>query len=104
MQTWLRRKDINRITVHEEGRRLVPTLSWPHLVALAWQALWIVIIIRVSARLFRHKGFDGTTIRDIAKAAGMHTDWSRRLRGRYQFPTHLHLLDLQHLRRGDIIG
>ena len=26
---------------------------WPHLVALAWQALWIVIIIRVAARLFR---------------------------------------------------
>jgi ABC-2 type transport system permease protein len=26
---------------------------WPHFVALAWQALWIVIIIRVSARLFR---------------------------------------------------
>ena len=34
MQTWLRRKDIDRVTVHEEGRRLVPTLSWPHLVAL----------------------------------------------------------------------
>ena len=26
---------------------------WPHLLALAWQALWIVLIIRVSARLFR---------------------------------------------------
>ena len=26
---------------------------WPHLVALAWQALWIVLIIRISARLFR---------------------------------------------------
>jgi len=26
---------------------------WPHLVALAWQALWIVLIIRVSSRLFR---------------------------------------------------
>lgn len=26
---------------------------WPHLAALAWQALWIVLIIRVSARLFR---------------------------------------------------
>jgi len=26
---------------------------WPHLVALAWQALWIVLIIRASARLFR---------------------------------------------------
>lgn len=26
---------------------------WPHLLALAWQALWIVVIIRASARLFR---------------------------------------------------
>jgi APA family basic amino acid/polyamine antiporter len=39
MQSWLRRKDINRITVHEEGRRLVPTLSWPHLVALGIGAI-----------------------------------------------------------------
>jgi ABC-2 type transport system permease protein len=29
-----------------------PTL-WPHLVALLWQALWIVLIIRLSSRLFR---------------------------------------------------
>jgi ABC-2 type transport system permease protein len=28
-------------------------LLWPHLVALVWQAIWVVIIIRVSARLFR---------------------------------------------------
>ncbi len=26
---------------------------WPHLAALAWQALWIVLIIRISARWFR---------------------------------------------------
>ena len=26
---------------------------WPHLVALVWQVLWIVIIIRLSARMFR---------------------------------------------------
>ena len=26
---------------------------WPHLVALLWQVLWIVLIIRMSARLFR---------------------------------------------------
>ncbi len=26
---------------------------WPHLVALLWQALWIVLIIRISSRLFR---------------------------------------------------
>jgi ABC-2 type transport system permease protein len=29
-----------------------PTL-WPHLVALVWQAIWIVLIIRISSRLFR---------------------------------------------------
>jgi AcrR family transcriptional regulator len=28
-------------------------------------------LIRVAARLFREKGFDGTTIRDIAQAVGM---------------------------------
>ena len=28
-------------------------------------------LIRVSARLFRERGFDGTTIRDIAEAVGM---------------------------------
>lgn len=26
---------------------------WPHLAALAWQALWVVLIIRASAALFR---------------------------------------------------
>jgi AcrR family transcriptional regulator len=30
-------------------------------------------LLRVCARLFREKGFDGTTIRDIARAAGMHS-------------------------------
>ena len=30
-------------------------------------------LLRVSARLFRGKGFDGTTIRDISGAAGMHS-------------------------------
>lgn len=39
MQSWLRRKDINKITEHEEGRRLVPTLSWPHLIALGIGAI-----------------------------------------------------------------
>src|SRR2546423_14940547 len=28
-------------------------------------------LLRVSAKLFREKGFDGTTIRDISSAAGM---------------------------------
>ncbi|HEV2816277.1 MAG TPA: ABC transporter permease [Allosphingosinicella sp.] len=26
---------------------------WPHLLALAWQAMWVVLIIRLSSRLFR---------------------------------------------------
>lgn len=30
-------------------------------------------LLRVCARLFRDKGFDGTTIRDISAAAGMHS-------------------------------
>jgi AcrR family transcriptional regulator len=30
-------------------------------------------LLRVSARLFREKGFDGTTIRDISAAADMHS-------------------------------
>ena len=34
MQGLFRRKSLDRVTEHEEGRRLVPTLSWPHLVAL----------------------------------------------------------------------
>ncbi|TZF91327.1 amino acid permease [Cognatilysobacter lacus] len=39
MTSWLRRKDIDRITVHEEGRRLTRTLGWPHLVALGIGAI-----------------------------------------------------------------
>jgi TetR/AcrR family transcriptional regulator, cholesterol catabolism regulator len=30
-------------------------------------------LLRVCARLFREKGFDGTKIRDISRAAGMHS-------------------------------
>jgi AcrR family transcriptional regulator len=30
-------------------------------------------LLRVCARLFREKGFDGTTVRDISGAAGMHS-------------------------------
>jgi ABC-2 type transport system permease protein len=29
-----------------------PTL-WPHLLALAWQALWVLLIVRISSRLFQ---------------------------------------------------
>src|SRR6476469_7750782 len=54
MQTWLRRKDIDLVTVHEEGRRLVPTLGWPHLVALGIGAIvgtGIYTLIGVGANL-----------------------------------------------------
>lgn len=54
MQSWLRRKDIDQITVHEEGRRLVPTLSWPHLIALGIGAIvgtGIYTLIGVGANL-----------------------------------------------------
>jgi AcrR family transcriptional regulator len=30
-------------------------------------------LLRVCARLFREKGFDGTSIRDVSSAAGMHS-------------------------------
>ncbi|AXK72412.1 amino acid permease [Lysobacter sp. TY2-98] len=54
MQTWLRRKDIDRITEHEESRRLVRTLSWPHLVALGIGAIvgtGIYTLVGVAANL-----------------------------------------------------
>lgn len=34
---------------------------WPHLLALAWEALWIVLIIRLSSRLFRMTALKSTT-------------------------------------------
>jgi len=52
--TWLRRKNIDQVTVHEEGRRLVPTLSWPHLIALGIGAIvgtGIYTLIGVGANL-----------------------------------------------------
>jgi APA family basic amino acid/polyamine antiporter len=54
MQALLRRKDIDRVTVHEEGRRLVPTLGWPHLVALGIGAIvgtGIYTLIGVASNL-----------------------------------------------------
>ena len=32
-------------------------LLWPHLLALAWQAFWVFIIVRLSSRLFRRTVF-----------------------------------------------
>src|SRR6476469_3219025 len=54
MQTWLRRKDIDLVTVHEEGRQLKRTLGWPHLVALGIGAIvgtGIYTLIGVGANL-----------------------------------------------------
>ncbi|WDS34936.1 amino acid permease [Pseudoxanthomonas sp.] len=54
MSSWLRRKDINTVTVHEAGRQLVPTLSWPHLIALGIGAIvgtGIYTLIGVGANL-----------------------------------------------------
>jgi len=54
MSAWLRRKPLDQITVHEAGRRLVPTLSWPHLVALGIGAIvgtGIYTLIGVGANL-----------------------------------------------------
>jgi ABC-2 type transport system permease protein len=46
---------------------------WPHLLALAWQALWIVLIIRVSARLFRK-----TVLKSAAGGSFFSLDFWRR--------------------------
>ena len=54
MSTWLRRKSIDRVTEHDVNRRLVPTLSWPHLVALGIGAIvgtGIYTLIGVGANL-----------------------------------------------------
>ncbi len=54
MQSWLRRKSIDRVTVHEEGRQLARTLSWPHLIALGIGAIvgtGIYTLIGVGANL-----------------------------------------------------
>ncbi len=48
---------------------------WPHLLALVWQALWIVIIIRISARMFRSTVLKST-------AGGGFFDFLRRRRKR----------------------
>jgi len=37
------------------GRAAQDTALWPHLLALAWQALWVTIFIRLGAGLFRRR-------------------------------------------------
>ncbi|MBD7923810.1 MULTISPECIES: amino acid permease [Xanthomonas] len=54
MSFLFRRKSLDLVTVHEAGRRLVPTLSWPHLVALGIGAIvgtGIYTLIGVGAHL-----------------------------------------------------
>ena len=41
---------------------------WPHLVAIAWQAVWVALILRVGAQLFR---------KTVLKS-GPRTKWWRR--------------------------
>jgi len=50
----LRRKSLDTVTVHEAGRQLIPTLSWPHLIALGIGAIvgtGIYTLIGVGANL-----------------------------------------------------
>jgi ABC-2 type transport system permease protein len=42
---------------------------WPHLVAIVWQALWIGIVVWVSARLFR---------RTVLKSGPVRRRWWRK--------------------------
>jgi ABC-2 type transport system permease protein len=37
------------------ARAAVEESLWPHLLAIAWQALWVVLFIRAGASLFRRK-------------------------------------------------
>ena len=38
---------------------------WPHLLALVWQAFWVVLIIRFSAQMFRRTALKSTTTGSI---------------------------------------
>ena len=42
---------------------------WPHLLALAWQALWVTIFITVGARAFR---------RGVLQSGGARPGWFKR--------------------------
>jgi ABC-2 type transport system permease protein len=42
---------------------------WPHLVAIVWQAIWIGVVVWVSARLFR---------RTVLKSGPVRRRWWRR--------------------------
>ncbi|MGH8043592.1 MAG: amino acid permease, partial [Stenotrophomonas sp.] len=54
MSSLLRRKSLDSVTVHEAGRQLARTLSWPHLIALGIGAIvgtGIYTLIGVGANL-----------------------------------------------------
>jgi len=44
---------------------------WPHLAALGWQALWVIVIVRSGAQLFRR------TVMKSGPATGSRSVWSR---------------------------
>ena len=46
---------------------------WPHLLALVWQAAWVFVIVRASARLFRR-----TVLKSSADGAFFSFAWLRR--------------------------
>jgi ABC-2 type transport system permease protein len=46
---------------------------WPHLAALAWQAAWVFVIVRASARLFRR-----TVLKSSTEGVFFSLAWLRR--------------------------
>ncbi|WP_366942120.1 ABC transporter permease [Novosphingobium sp.] len=44
---------------------------WPHLAALGWQALWVIVIVRSGAQLFRR------TVMKSGPATGSRSVWAR---------------------------
>jgi len=48
---------------------------WPHLAALAWQAAWVFVIVRASARLFRR-----TVLKSSTEGVFFSLAWLRRKR------------------------
>jgi ABC-2 type transport system permease protein len=51
---------------------------WPHLLAIAWQMLWVALILRVAAAYFR---------RSVLKSGPQRRGWLARLRRREPRPT-----------------
>jgi ABC-2 type transport system permease protein len=51
------------------GRAAVNASIWPHLLALAWEAIWVALFISVGARLFR---------RGVLQSGSARPFWRRR--------------------------